>query len=215
MKKLIKAAVLFALVFSFGFAFAACGDGTPAGAETYTFEAEYAPLPKVGIGWSGGEPGVSPDLDGGFNAENGYFVLNMYAKGSTLTFEIESDKAVDDAKIVARFSAEDPAGLLNGGGDNAKSYSITKDTFQVKVNGEALAYETITFNNIKQTNKFQNYTVGTKVSLKAGKNVIELVTNNETSLGGTTKATAPVVDNIKITTTAKLTWEPLTSNLPE
>lgn len=214
MKKLIKAVVLFALVLSFGFAFAACGDGTPAGAETYTFEAEYAQLPKVGAGWSGGGVEVSPDLDGDFNAENDYFVVGMYAKGSALVFEIESDKAVDDAKIVARFSTEDPAGLLKGT-DGGKSFSITKDTFQVKVNGEALAYETIAFNNIKQTNKFQNYTVGTKVSLKAGKNVIELVTNNETSLGGTTKATAPIVDNIKITTTAKLTWEPLESNLPE
>ena len=197
-------------------ALAGCGgDDDPPGSETYTFEAEYATLPLKGAGWSGGMGGVSPDIDGDFNASNDYFVVGMYAKDSTLTFEITADKAVTDAKIVARFSTEDPASLLNGGGENPKSFSITKDTFQIKVNGTALAYNTITFNNIKPTNKFQDYTIATGVSLKEGTNIIELVTNNEVSLGGTTEATAPIVDCIKVTTSAQLTWQPNESNLPE
>ena len=215
MKKFIKSGLILALSTALCLSAAACGSGDPAGTETYTFEAEYAKLPSVGAGWSGDMGGVSPDIDGAFNASNEFFVVGMYAKDSTLTFEIQSDKAVDDAKIVARFSTEDPAGLLNGGGANPKSYSINKDTFKIKVNGTALAYETITFNNIQTVNKFRDYTVGTNVSLKAGANVIELVTDNSDSLGGTTKATAPIVDNIKITTSAKLTWTPLESNLPE
>lgn len=216
MKKLIRAAILLVLSLALCASFVACGEeGVAPGSETYVFEAEYAQLPTIGAGWSGGMGGVNPDLDGDFNASNDYFVVGMYAKGSTLTFEITADKAVTDAKIVARFSTEDPAGLLNGGGENPKSYSITKDTFQIKVNGTALAYETITFNNIKTTNKFQDYTIATGVSLKEGVNVIEMVTNNEDSLGGTTKATAPLVDCIKVTTTAVLTWEPDESNLPE
>lgn len=213
MKKIIKASLLLALSAALCLSVAACGD--TAGKETYTFEAEYAILPEVGALWSGGTAGVNPDIDGAFNASNGYYVVGMYAKGSTLTFEIQSDKAVDDATIVARFSAEDAAGLLNGGGSNPKSYGITKDTFKIKVNGTALAYDTITFNNIKTTNKFRDYTVGANISLKEGKNVIELVTDNADSLGGTTSGTAPIVDNIKITTSAKLTWTPLESNLPE
>lgn len=160
-----------------------------------------------------GAGGVNPDMDQEFNASNGYFVVGMYAEGATLTFEINSDQAVNDAKVVMRLSTEDPAGLLNGGGENPKSFSITNETFQVKVNGQALAYEKITFNNIKSTNKFKDYTVGTNVSLIEGKNTIELVTNNDVSLGGTTEATAPIVDNIKIITTAKLTWDPLLSNI--
>ena len=191
------------------------GSDTPPESESFVFEAEYAKLPTVGAGWSGGMGGVNPDLDGEFNASNGYFVVGMYANTSTLTFEIVSDKAVDDAKIVARFSTEDPAGLLNGSESDPKSYSITKDTFQVKVNGTVLEYETITFNAIKTTNKFRDYTIASNVSLKEGVNVIELVTNNEQSLGGTTLATAPVVDCIKITTSATLTWEPNEDNLPE
>lgn len=216
MKKFIKFAVIAALASVSCIAFAACGgkEGS-GGSETYTFEAEYAKLPTIGAGWSGGAGGVSPDMDKDFNASNEYFVVGLYANGSTLTFEINSDKAVDDAKIVARLSTEDPASLLNGGGADPKSFSLTKDTFQIKVNGTALGYDTITFNNIKKTNKFKDYTVGTNVSLKEGVNVIELVTNNSVSLGGTTQATAPVIDNIKITTSANLTWNPLTSNIPD
>lgn len=213
MKKFIKIGLLTALSSLFCFAFAACGE--EGGSETYTFEAEYAMLPTTGAGWSGGMGGVSPDADGDFNASNEYFVVGMYAKGSTLTFEINSDKAVDDAKIVARFSTEDPASLLNSGESNPKSFTITKDTFQIKVNGTALDYSDISFNNVKATNKFKDYTVGTNVSLKEGKNVIELVTNNNKSLGGTTEATAPIVDNIKITTSATLSWTPLLSNIPD
>ena len=220
MKNTIRFIALFTAIIIAAFSLGSCdmifGDsGASAGSEPYVFEAEYAKLPTVGAGWSGGMGGVNPDLDGEFNASNGYFVVGMYANTSTLTFEIVSDKAVDDAKIVARFSTEDPAGLLNGSESDPKSYSITKDTFQVKVNGEALAYETITFNAIKVTNKFRDYTIASNVSLKEGVNVIELVTNNEQSLGGTTLATAPLVDCIKITTSATLTWEPNEDNLPE
>ena len=218
MKNSIRIVSLFTAIIIALFSLGSCdlfNSAAPGGADTYTFEAEYAKLPTVGAGWSGGMGGVNPDFDGEFNASNGYFVVGMYANGSTLTFEINSDKAVDDAKIVARFSTEDPAGLLNGSESDPKSFSITKDTFQVKVNGTALAYDTITFNGIKATNKFRDYTIASNVSLKEGVNVIEIVTNNEVSLGGTTLATAPVVDCIKITTAASLTWEPNEDNLPE
>ena len=211
--KIVALALALVACAAAGLAFSACGDDLPEGATEYVFEAEYAILPSVGAGWSGGEAGTMPDVDGEFNASNDYFVTNMYAKGSTLTFEIESDSDVSDARIVARLTAEDSAGIMNVNG--GKEYSINKDTFQFKVNGVALDYETITFRNIKAANEFRDYTIGKNVSLKKGTNKIELVTNNEDSLGGTTTATAPVVDCIKIATTAKLTMEELTSNLPE
>ncbi len=214
MKKFLITAAVCALTAAAALTFAACGgDGNPPGSETYTFEAEYAVLPADGAGWSGGMGGVNPDIDGDFNASNGYFVVGMYKKGSTLTFNIEADKAVEDAKLVARFSNEDPAGLLNI--DGKKSYTITPETYQIKVNGTALDYNDITFNNIKTTNKFMDYTIASGVSLKQGENVIELICNNDQSMGGTTLGTAPVVDCIKITTSAKLTWEPDESHLPE
>lgn len=216
MKKTIKLLVMCALSLVLIFAFVACDkENDSPKAQSYTFEAEYAILPTVGAGWSGGMSEVGPDLDKTMNASNGYFVVGLYAKGATLTFEIEADKAVSDAKIIARFTAEDPTGILDGGGENPKSFTITKDTFKIKVNGEAIAYKDITFNNIKKTNKFQDYTIGSNISLKQGKNIIEMVVDNDKSLGGTTLATAPLVDCLKITTTATLKWTPLTSNLPE
>lgn len=217
MKNFFKPLLLTALAAMLVLPIAACSPDAvdPPGSETYIFEAEYAKIPSSGAGWSGGMCGVSPDLDGDFNASNDYFVVGLYKEGSALTFEIVSDKAVDDAKLVARFTTEDPAGLLNGGGSNPKQFSITKDTFQIKVNGTALEYNTITFNNIKTTNKFMDYTIGTHVALKEGTNIIVLETTNSDSLGGTTLATAPIIDCIKLTTSAVLTWTPLTSNLPE
>ena len=215
MKKIFVAAAICALTAVTALSFAACGEGgsNPPGSETYTFEAEYAVLPTDGAGWSGGMGGVSPDLDGDFNASNGYFVVGMYKKGSTLTFNVEADKAVDDARLVARFSNEDPASLLNI--DGKKAYTLTPENYQIKVNGTALDFNDITFNNIQKTNRFMDYTIATGVSLKQGENTIELVCNNDQSMGGTTLGTAPIVDCIKVTTTASLTWEPNESQLPE
>lgn len=215
MKKIFVAAAICALTAVTALSFAACGEGgsNPPGSETYTFEAEYAVLPTDGAGWSGGMGGVSPDLDGDFNASNGYFVVGMYKKGSSLTFKVDADKAVEDAKLVARFSNEDPAGLLNI--DGKKSYTLTSEDYLIKVNGTAIDYNDITFNNIKTTNKFMDYTIAKGLSLKQGENTIELICNNDQSMGGTTLGTAPIVDCIKITTTASLTWEPNESQLPE
>ena len=113
----------------------------------------------------------------------------------------------------SRFSNEDPASLLNI--DGKKAYTLTPENYQIKVNGTALDFNDITFNNIQKTNRFMDYTIATGVSLKQGENTIELVCNNDQSMGGTTLGTAPIVDCIKITTTASLTWEPNESQLPE
>lgn len=216
MKKLLGSSLMVIILAVCCFSLMGCGDEPQGGgAESGIFEAEYAQLSTVGNGWSGGGCETSPDIDGDWNASNGYFVTGLYAKGATLTFKITADKAVSDAKFMLRLSAEDPAGLLNSGEKNVKTFSINHETYQVKVNGVALEYNPITFNKVKAVNKFMDYTVGTNVSLKEGENVIELVSNNEKSLGGTTRATAPIVDNLKIVTTAKLTWNPLVSNIGE
>lgn len=217
MKNLIKAGIFALASLVLCFAMVGCGNDVPqeGGAESGIFEAEYSELSKVGNGWSGGNCEAGPDIDGEWNASNGYFVTGLYAEGAVLTFRITADKDVDDAKIVLRLSAEDPAGLLNSGEKDPKTFSITSETYQVKVNGEALNYNTITFNKVKAVNKFVDYTISTGVSLKQGENVIELVTNNAKSLGGTTEATAPIVDCLKIVTTAKLSWTPNTGNIGE
>jgi len=45
-----------------------------------------------------------------------------------------------------------------------------------------------------------------------GQNVITLITDNALSMGGTMGATAPMVDCIKLTTYAILTWDPVLGN---
>ena len=218
MKKKIIALFLAIAVSALCIPFAACGESGGGGTENGVFEAEYAQLPSDGAGWSGGGGGkdtVGFDLGGEWNASNGYYLTNLYIRGATITFKINSDSATDDAKIILRLSAEDPTGMLNSGNEDSKTFSITSETYQVKVNGTALTYETITFNKIQKVNKFADYTIAGNVHLSQGENVIELVTNNDKSLGGTTLATAPLVDALKIKTSANLSWEPNTDNIGE
>ena len=91
--------------------------------------------------------------------------------------------------------------------------------YQFVVNGESLDYDPIEL--ICDTNigtiqvpayEFAEYYVA-DVNLKAGWNVIELITNNETSPGGTMGATAPMIDYIRFDTTTQLEWKPEYDNL--
>ena len=54
---------------------------------------------------------------------------------------------------------------------------------------------------------FEDYLISSKVNLKEGDNVIKLIVNNSTSMGGTTKAFGPCVDCIKVATAdGELSW---------
>lgn len=211
-KGLIALIALLVLSVSIMTVFTACGDGNPPGTETYTFEAALTDLDDVeGEGFSGGEGGISmiaKDYDGEWGTISGYYVSYLYAKDTALTFEITSDKDVNDAKIVLSLSAE---GL--------PEITINPDIYTVSVNGTALDYAPITFydipNVVGEVYEFKQYAVGENVSLKAGVNVIKLISSNNISMGGTTTATAPMVDCIQVTTSAKLTWSPRTDNLDQ
>lgn len=196
----------------FALPFVGCGgDKVDDGKKEFKFAAAFTNLDDVeGEGFSGGPSGVGmivQDIDGEWNTESGYYVGYLFVENTTLTFEIESNKAVDDAKIVLRLSA-----IGDGGG----AITLTSSKYTVSVNGEALQYEDISFydrTDIDGVYAFEDYLAGENVSLKEGKNVIKLISSNNESLGGTTKATAPLVDCVKITTSAELTWTPKESNL--
>lgn len=197
---------------------AACGggegntdDGTlpvPPGSTEYVFEAEYVDCSKIGNvdGWSGGGSNtdvIAPDM-GDHDTSNGFYVTYLYTNNATIEFVINSDKAVNDARIVWRLSAE--------GAD----YTISPSNYKVEVNGTELEYAPVQFKNVPGVGDmlpFKDYVLATNVSLKEGENVISFITANTTSLGGTTTATAPIIDCIKITTSASLTWTPVESNL--
>ncbi len=177
-------------------------------AETYIFEAEYTYLDElIGYGFSGsvfGAEMVDEDVKGG-GASNDYYVTYLYGVNITLTFEITSDRAVSNAVLYMRLSAE------------VMDITISPSNYTVLVNGAAMQYNSIVFTDVPGVAEptmypFEDYLVGT-ISLVEGVNTIQLITTNTDAMAGTMYATAPIVDCIKIETTAVLTWVPLTDNI--
>ena len=186
-----------------------------AGKTEYVFEAECVDLSDFnGAGYSGGATMVGAiltDWDGTAGASGGLFMSFMYVKGddTKLTFNINSDKDVNDAILVLRLSGEviDPV-----------EFDWTE--WKVMVNGEAINYGDISINGCRTdmsqdwVRPFEDFTITTTLSLKAGANVIELITDNDKAMAGTMFSTAPMVDCMKIYTDAVLTWEPIENKEP-
>lgn len=153
----------------------------------------------------GGQVGeVSVDqypLNSVLTQHNGYYVSYQYEKGCTLTFEINSSKATT-ATLKGSFIVENAA-ISNIGSSGEFSTLIN-------VNGKSIDYSL----NIGLT--FQEYTIGT-IQLQEGKNTIQFVVNNSsTVLGGTYKAAAFNTDYIKLDDCdAELSWSPIYDNLEE
>lgn len=185
-------------------------DTSMAGQTEYIFEAEYIDgiEDMRGMGYSGGATGTAMILNDRkvpMGASNGFYVSYLYQNGLTLEYVIQSDKAVTDAKLVLRLSAE------------MKDITINGTSYSVIVNGTPVAYDDISFMGVPPMTAeakypFRDYTITTTLSLKEGENVIQLKTTNETAMGGTMSATAPLVDCIKIYTSAVLTWTPNEEN---
>lgn len=180
----------------------------PDGVQTYVFEAENTNLDgKSGPGLSGTATGSGMiQTAEGFGASGDQFVGYQYEVGCTLTFTIISDRDVDDATIILRLSAE------------YRDITIDDSTYQVSLNNESLPYE-IAFEDVPAPGggvvdvdnlyalPFEDYVIAENVQLKEGSNVISLMTNNSDTLSGTTMtAAAPLVDCLKIETTAILDW---------
>ena len=185
-----------------------------------------------GATYSGGASGpqlINRALDGQYKASGAYFqdddgavryatatddqslvfggyVHYMYAKGDTLTWELESDAAAENVTLFARLGAEyaypDP---LTG----EKKFTFSDEEFQIKVNGTAINFGKITMHNVPPVGgflTFQDFFMAANLSLAAGKNTIEMVVNNDINLFSTIAAVAPCVDCIKLLSTSTLTW---------
>ena len=185
----------------------------------YTFEAEYTNLEgKPGQGSSDNCMGVdliqSPkDIVGNgtqMGMSNGYYVGKLYYNGAFLEFRINAEEDVSNVVLAARLTPD----LFN--------MYFTDETWQVIVNGEQLKYGKISLTGaIAQTDideqgntingdifkrPFENYVLSTDLQLKAGENVIRLVTNNKEDHGGTFNAETPLIDCLYLFATAELTW---------
>lgn len=169
----------------------------------YVFEAEDLNLKGVsGPGYSGQASGramIVFKMDKA--ASNNMFVSFLYQSGCTLTYRLVSDMDVDDAQLVVRLSAE------------IQDRVFTPDTYQICVNGVPQEYNPISITDVPAVQaggsdcaEFSDFSIS-YISLSKGVNEITLVTTNNDGIDGTTMAAnAPLVDCIKITTNAVLTW---------
>lgn len=171
---------------------------TKQGYSTYVFEAENVDLSqKAGPGYSGENAGrgmivTNPTV----SASGNKFVAYQCKNGNSLEFYIACDEEVEDAQLVVRFAAE------------FSSMTLTPDIYSISVNDQKLSYSNIVLNlsDGEQQGQFNDFTIS-NISLKKGANVIQLKTTNSMPLGGTLTATAPIIDCIKITTSAVLIWD--------
>ena len=180
----------------------------PGGKQKYTFEAEYSPdIPDLeGNGFSGNATGTSmilQDRDGSKHASNGFYLSFLYKPGLSVTYTINSDKAVTDALFEWRIMIE------------YYDQNINSNDYEVSVNGSPILYEAIDLKLPTGSNHtdFTDYTLTTSLSLQQGENVIAFTTNNANLQKGTMISTAPVLDCFYITTDATLTWNPQLDNI--
>ncbi|MDR0831758.1 MAG: InlB B-repeat-containing protein [Bacillales bacterium] len=176
---------------------------TSSGIVNYLFEAEGTSLNgKAGPGYSGYCGGTDMIVfDDHVGASNNRFVSYLYASGSSLEWYIASDIAVSDLTFVARLSAE------------FGNMTFTPDNYVIILNGNELNYGTIAITDVPGggAKEFADFTIGTSLTLVKGLNKIEFITDNDDNpLGagaGTMQATAPIIDCIKLSTTAVLIWD--------
>ena len=181
------------------------GTGNSAGHQTYTLEAEYVDLDNVqGAGISSDQGGVEmiygqgSDEDKGMGWSNGYYVGYTYSAHLTLEFNFEASKATSTA-IILRLGSE------------LGAISLDPTTFAVKLNGEAIEYQSMYIENSKMDSmKFYDKTVAVSAQLKEGANTLTLEVLPNTFKNGATGG--PMIDCVKLETDATITWQPKTEN---
>lgn len=184
----------------------------------YTFEAEKTQLTdldpdeddtcnvvgqKLGQSYSGNVAGAGLINGCACEASGDAYVTNLYYNGAFIEFVIDSDKAVDDAILFLRLSAE------------FTTISLTDKSFVVTVNDEPISYGSIelvggTTDDLTSASRraMSNHGMG-NISLKKGENIIRLTVNNSEKqfATGTMDAAAPMIDCIMVYADATLTME--------
>ncbi len=188
------------------------------GVKNYVFEAELTDLSDFsGSGYSNEAEGRGAIQDEGkwsnvvdLTASNGYWVGYLYKTGCKLTFVIDSDRDISDVTLKIRLSGE----IVNG-------ITIKSNQFKITINDSVVRYNDIFIDDVPTSpgsppRAFEDFELGANLSLKEGRNEIVLTVDNAVPLqgadgslaGGKIQATAPLVDCIKITTAANLSWNP-------
>lgn len=175
------------------------------GESTYTFEAELTDLTgKSGPGFSGTSAETNMIVfQEGMEASGDRYISYLYQMGNSVEFYIASDADVSNVTLVARLSAE------------MADFTISPENYTISVNDTPLSYSAISFTGVPTSTNdgkclpFADYTLSADVTLKKGVNVIKFVTSNSDNYvgSGTISGTAPLIDCIKLTTDAVLTWD--------
>ncbi|MDR2201715.1 MAG: InlB B-repeat-containing protein [Clostridiales bacterium] len=169
---------------------------TKAGPSTYVFEAENTDLTgKVGPGFSGTAQEESMIVvSASLGASGGKFVSYLYSNGNSLEFHLACGEPTDITLAVSMAAEMD-------------NISFNSDEYQVIVNGIPQSFDTVV---LQSGANFSDAVVVQNLSLTKGYNLIRLVTNNTRrpmGEGGTYGATAPMIDCIKLTTSAVIAWD--------
>lgn len=207
-KKIVSLALAATAVASFASCDMLLGSGNPSTTPNqFVMEAEYVDFTGLVGGGHSNEQyeemmiygnGSQAEKDKGWS--NGYFVSATHQADICITFNFTSDVAVSDATLVLRLGSE------------MGNLTFTPDNFEVKLNGVALDYNDMYLTNSPtlEEMKFVDKTVTNRAAIKAGANTLTLTVLPNTLAGGTTAG--PMIDCVKITSSANLTWNPLTDN---
>lgn len=172
--------------------------------KTFTFEAEYVDLENFnGAGISNSAEGVNniygeggqSDIDKGWS--NGYFLGNTYAE-NTIEFHFEADQD-STGKLTLRLASE------------LGNMTLSQEAFGIEINGAELEYSIVVANSKAGSYDFADYALNHNLNLVEGENTIRLIIKSNTLQGGN-RTGAPLIDCIKVTTEAELTWNPLLDN---
>ena len=181
---------------------------TLTGRQVYVFEAEDTSLKnKVGPAFSGtcSEEGMIVNAPAGRGCSNDRFVSFLYRLENSLEFYIACDEEMTDVTLYARLSAE------------MRDFTFDPSNYAIELNDVPLDYGKIPFVGVPvavdvasgiDCLPFEDYVIGTNLTLKKGANIVRLITKNTVTFEGTTmEAAAPIVDCIKLETEGVVTWD--------
>ena len=207
MKKMLCGVLIALCAFSMIGLTACGGEQTEGGgdsqSEGYVLEAEYVSLEGlISDTYSGSIGDVNLVYGEGTDAEkalgwsNGYYVGPTYDAGFTLNFVFTSDQDAS-AAITLRLGSDLGAIALNAA------------NFSVKLNGTAINFGTLSVpksDGGMAAIAFKDFQIVSNAQLKSGENTLSL-TVLENLLWGGNKQGGPMVDCVKIKTTANIEYE--------
>lgn len=176
---------------------------TVTGKNDYVFEAEDTDLTgKIGPALSGQavEEGMIITPSAERNPSGGRAVSYLYQSGLYLDFDFACDEDVTDVTLSISLSQE------------YVDYTYNPDNFIILLNNTPISYSEISLTDVPYADdnhadclNFQYFLIGSNLSLQKGANNIRVYIADSVPIEGTTmKAHAPIVDAIKLNTSAVL-----------